>query len=792
MHEPSTLRELTVLTGRWSWWLPASVFLFFAVILIWLGIASVRTESRQLTLETRLTAEQLRLRTEDWIHARTAVVEHTRTLWVHEFRQDPEAFRAFATRMVELYQGFQALNWISADWVIEIVVPEESNRPALHADLHDHPSPGVPQALTTAKTEDVIAATGKIDLLQGGTGLTTYRAVRTDDGTLLGFVNGVFRLDTLIDTIAADEALRQRFQVALLDHTGHLAITQTGAGEPDAWSRAIDTPVQIADRRWTMRVAPSSQRIVGGRATRAAVLAGIGLLLAAVLSLAVRGLVQRQQLLEESEAKYRLLVENQRDMVVKVSADGRFLFASPSYCDTFGIAESELLGREYMPLVHPDDREATARAVASLQYPPHTIDIEQRALTRNGWRWLAWVDTALVDDAGNVTEIIGVGRDVTTRKRLEEQLRQSQKLQAIGQLAGGIAHDFNNILQTIVTNLEFALDELPTEHPVRTDLLEARTSADRAATLVRQLLTFSRQEPITPDDLDLDDVVRETLSMLRRLLGQRITVQFVPASNGTLVRCDSRQVEQILMNLCVNARDAGCSTITITTDVRVLTEEDCASLPWARPGQFVRLTISDDGHGMSRDVLDKVFEPFFTTKEVGEGTGLGLSTVYGIVEQHGGLIQVSSEAGAGALFDVYFPTVEPAGGVPSPADPERSSASPGATILVVEDDAQLRTANKRVLERSGYHVVTASDGLEAVRLATTHSTTLELAILDLHMPGLDGVAACEEIRSAAPTIRVLFCSGIAGPVTAAGELPTLSKPFTHQQLLEAVHQALTT
>jgi PAS domain S-box-containing protein len=458
----------------------------------------------------------------------------------------------------------------------------------------------------------------------------------------------------------------------------------------------------------------------------------------------------------------------------------------------FGVSEPDLLGTEYMPLVHPDDREATARAVVELADPPHTVYVEQRALTRHGWRWIAWVDTAVLDDAGQISAIIGVGRDVTDRKRLEEQLRQSQKMQAIGQLAGGIAHDFNNILQTIVTNLEFVLDELPTDSPIRGDLLEARASAGRAATLVRQLLTFSRQEPSTPVELDLDATVTEALSMLRRLIGQQIALQFDPGSQGTTTRADPRQVEQVLMNLCVNARDARSNRITLTTDVATFSEADCSSRPWARPGRFVRLSVADDGHGMDQTVLDKLFEPFFTTKDVGEGTGLGLATVYGIVEQHDGLIHVTSEPGAGSLFDIYLPAVET---TRSSAPSRASAAAAGVaqeTILVADDDAQVRTATQRILQRAGYRVVTARDGLEAVRLATTTDDTLTLAILDLYMPGLSGPEALDQIRELTPSIRVLFSSGgtIEPSVSPPDGLPIVTKPYTHQELLDAVRSAL--
>ncbi|MDX9973141.1 MAG: transporter substrate-binding domain-containing protein, partial [FCB group bacterium] len=346
------------------------------------------------------------------------------------------------------------------------------------------------------------------------------------------------------------------------------------------------------------------------------------------------------------------------------------------------------------------------------------------------------------------------------RHRAEEQLRQAQKMEAVGQLAGGVAHDFNNLLQVINGFTEVALEELAGESPVRDLLKEVAKAGDRSARLVRQLLTFSRRQVMRPENLDIDEVVASVLKMLARVLGEHIVIRFAPGGEGKYVCADRGQMEQVLTNLSVNARDAmpEGGILSIETEEVKLDEEFCDSRSWAAPGRFVMLCVSDSGCGIDPGIIKRIFDPFFTTKEVGRGTGLGLATVYGIVRQHGGLIDVSSEPGKGTTFKIYLPKVS--AGPEEVQKPELGQDNGGTeVILLAEDEDMVREVTRLVLEKAGYRVICARDGEEAVAMAEERGFEIALALLDVVMPGLGGRAVYERLKGRFPQMRFLFTSG---------------------------------
>jgi PAS domain S-box-containing protein len=509
-------------------------------------------------------------------------------------------------------------------------------------------------------------------------------------------------------------------------------------------------------------------------------------------------LLRRQEALEESRARYQLLVENLTDLVVKVDPQGRLLFVSPSYCEVFGKTEDELLGQEFPPLVHEADRAATPEAMKALHRPPHRAYMEQRAMTRDGWRWYAWADTAVLDDAGEVVAIVGVGRDITRRKELEEQLLQSQKLQAIGQLAGGIAHDFNNILQAMQGYVEFLLEDLADRPDVHDDLTSIGRSIDRARDLTRQLLAFGRQQVLAPAVHDLGAIVEDLLPLVQRLLGEGIELRFDRVADPVPVHADRGQLEQVLLNLCVNARDAMGDTgvIAIVAGRRPIDGPGDGEQARLEPGTYAVLDVADSGAGIAPELLGRIFEPFFTTKDVGAGTGLGLATVYGIVRQHGGVVTVDSEVGRGSRFRVVLPLAE--GDVTGPPEEEIPEVLGGhETVLVVEDEIPVRDLTVRVLERAGYRVLTASDGQDAV-MRHTVEPRIDLIVMDVIMPRMGGREAARQIRLREPAARILFVSGFAqresGRPGARAAWPReadfLLKPFDATTLLARVRAVL--
>jgi len=761
-----------------------------AILLLWRE--ADQAEQRRRFMETRITAAQIGLRLEAWIDARTSLITF---LADNHFAGLPDVateFPADARRLVNLYPGVQALNFIDRDWVIRIVVPETSNAPALGQDLHRHPSPGVVEALAQAELTGSIARTPVVDLLQGGRGVATYVTLRGTDQQPLGFLNAVFRLDTLLDICIAEPELRERFDFCLIAENDIVAISYPDSLDRSSLVDPASFPVRVVDRPWLLTVAPRPGTASLDRDWAGRVLAAAGLILVAGTVLLLHVLLRRQWALHDSRAEYQLLVENQNELIVKIDTAGRFLYASPSYCETFGKTEAELLGREITSLADPDHPAAAAETLRSMIRPPHRVEIEQHAWTRDGWRWLAWSGAPVLDRNGDVESVVAVGRDVTRHKELEEQLRQSQKMQAIGQLAGGIAHDFNNILQVMRGHLELLFDELRPEGQVRQDLEAVQRSAVRATELTKQVLAFSRQQMLNPVVVDLDEVVVEMLPLLRRLLREAIDLEHRPAGRRLLVRADRGQLEQVLMNLCVNARDAIADTgvITVSTSVRQLGPADCRDHLGLQPGSYVSLEVADTGRGIPAHLHERIYEPFFTTKAVGTGTGLGLATVYGIVRQHGGLVELASEPGHGARFTILLPE---ATGEPTAAIGGTEPLAPGGpeTILVAEDDATVRDLAVRVLEQAGYRVLTASDGQEAIDRHAAAQPAVDLTLLDIVMPHVGGREAATRIRERDPHARLLFVSGYAAQESyPAPDADHLMKPYDAGALLSRVREML--
>jgi len=540
-------------------WLPVICFCISAVVLFGLWWSFHNSESQQVQISTEVTAEHVELRFESRIETRLDLVEHVGRAYGERSSEAPEVFRELAGRYVAVTPGFQAVNWIGPDWVIRIIVPEVSNRPALGRDLHDHPSEGVVDALSRAESSGEIRRTPIIDLLQGGTGFATYLPVFDAEGRIRGYVNGVFRNDTLVESCLIEENLWARFRFALIEPSGRVAYAHDATDPVTSWPYLVRRSVKVLDRPWTLAIVPNAEVLETGRTYADEVLFSVGILLSLLFATTLQILLQRQRALRLSEERFRLLVENQTDLVSKVDMKGRLLFVSPSYCETFGKTEDELLGNSFMPLVHEEDRERTARAMEGLKDPPYSIYVEQRALTENGWRWLAWADTAVLDKDDEVIAVICVGRDITERKRLEEQLLQSQKMEAIGQLAGGVAHDFNNILQAIRGHLDLADRKPAGTHLIAQELGEIGGGIERAADLTRQLLAFGRRQVMQQRFLDLRQVASKAVILLQRVIGEHVTLELRLSSTACVTQADPRQIEQILINLCVNASrcDAG-------------------------------------------------------------------------------------------------------------------------------------------------------------------------------------------------------------------------------------------
>jgi signal transduction histidine kinase/ActR/RegA family two-component response regulator len=405
--------------------------------------------------------------------------------------------------------------------------------------------------------------------------------------------------------------------------------------------------------------------------------------------------------------------------------------------------------------------------------------------------------TPLRDGDGTITHFISTGRDITERRKLESELRQAQKMDAIGRLAGGVAHDFNNLLLVISAYAELMLDSLAEAHPLRRNVSEIMTASRRAADLTRQLLAFGRKQMQALQVLDLNTVIGEITSMLPRLIGEDIELLFTPGQDLGKVKADPVQIEQVVMNLAANARDAmpEGGTLTIETATVQVDESYVQRHSIVPQGDYVLLTVADSGQGIAAEHLPHIFEPFYTTKEEGKGTGLGLATVYGIVKQNGGFVWVYSESGLGTTFKIYLPQVHSVTSAVRIAKPVEISPRGCETLLLVEDEASVRTASQQFLTRSGYNVLEARDGEDALHASRRHHGPIHLMITDVVMPRMGGPKLAERLADERPDMKVLFVSGYAeNTVLQHGKVGVttrfLQKPFSLKMLAKKVREVL--
>ena len=449
----------------------------------------------------------------------------------------------------------------------------------------------------------------------------------------------------------------------------------------------------------------------------------------------------------------------------------------------------------YEDVILPEDRELVRRQVAPALEAGTPFELEYRIRSKDGQLKWAWERGRGVKNGdGPVQHIEGFILDVTGRKQLEQQFLQVQKMETVGRLAGGIAHDFNNLLTAISGNLAFAMQELGQPDVLREDLQQAIDAAGRAANLTRQLLAFSRKQIIQPRLLDLNELVLEMDRMLRRLIGENIELVVIPADNLPQVRADPAQIEQVLINLAVNSRDAMPSGGRLTIETgRARLEGEAAAELGVSPGEYVSLSVCDNGVGMSEEVKHHIFEPFFTTKGVGQGSGMGLATVYGIVKQHSGGISFRSELNAGTCFSVFLPAWQVA--QPETATPRQSESLPGGSesVLLVEDEPLVRALAARILRGVGYQVHEAANAVEALRLASSLERPVDLLLTDIVMPKVGGRELAAILRAKQPELKVLYVSGyseIAPDVSVSGRSAFLGKPFTKAALARKVRELL--
>jgi two-component system, cell cycle sensor histidine kinase and response regulator CckA len=507
---------------------------------------------------------------------------------------------------------------------------------------------------------------------------------------------------------------------------------------------------------------------------------------------------QLRQEFGRREELFRLISENAADMIAVVSVDGQRLYNSPSYQRVLGYSSEELKSTSSFEQIHPDDRQRVREAAREARVSGVARSIEYRMQHKDGtWRVLESTANTVRNHKGEIEKLIIVNRDVTDRKALEEQFRQSQKMEAVGRLSGGVAHDFNNLLGVIVGYAEFLQESLAPEDRLRGSVDEILEAGKRAAALTRQLLAFSRQQVLDPKVLDLNGVLSDMDKMLRRLIGEDIDLSTVFGPDLGRLKADQGQLEQVLLNLVVNARDAmpQGGKLRIETRNMVMDEAFVRRYPYpVQSGPYVCLTVTDSGTGMDAETKARAFEPFFTTKEKGKGTGLGLSTVYGVVKQSGGYIDISSSPGAGTTVTIYLPRVDEAIQAQATSGAARSFTGK-ETILLAEDEPSLRALTRTTLELCGYKVLEAENGVDALEVSDRSERGIDLLLTDMVMPVMGGRALAEELTRRRPDIRVVYMSGYTGQaVGSQGPVDPgsifLLKPFTRELLTSKIREAL--
>jgi PAS domain S-box-containing protein len=509
--------------------------------------------------------------------------------------------------------------------------------------------------------------------------------------------------------------------------------------------------------------------------------------------------IHNARLYEEMKRAHQfleLVAANSADIIVRMDGRGRIIYASPGSETLLGVPMDQVVGRPASDFLHGGEavaREFMRRVVRENQ----VRDLETVMVVAEGRLADTRHSLAAVRDAsGSVVEIIDIIRDITEAKRLENQLQQAQKMEAVGQLAGGIAHDFNNLLTIVTGRSELLLHRLRADDPIRPDLALIKSTGERAAALTGQLLAFSRRQVLQPRVLGLNTVVENVAPMLRRLIGEHINLVTVLAPDLHLVKADAAQLDQVIVNLAVNGRDAmqGGGRLTLETSNFVVDETFVARHPGSRPGPYVALTVTDTGAGMDAAVQARIFEPFFTTKEAGRGTGLGLAMVYGIVKQHEGYIAVESEPGRGSRFQILLPQVDNAV-VDFTDTVAPASARASATVLLVEDEEGVRAVATEMLAAAGCRVLEAASPGEALRVFRSMSSQIDLLLTDVVMPEMSGRELANRLLLLKPDLKVLFMSGYTDDAIAhhgvlAAATTLITKPFSGPALRAAVAQAL--
>ncbi len=784
MRKPGIFRAVFV---------PAAVFLVLAGAFLGLWWSISTRDRAILRRQTRVTAEQAAARLEDALALRLALVDQIRHEWLASPFETRAAFTRRSLALQREFPGYLAVNWIDPDGIIRWAVPREPNRAAENRDLHQHPfaAPFFIAAEHTGRTQ----VTPPIELYQGGTGLAAYFPIIAADGTHLGYLNAVFRLAPLIRSTLREEILGN---YAVLVAAGDRIAFSSGDAEGRLSSLGAAASFRVGGQPWELRLVPGPRLLRQERPLLATALLLLGIALAGSSAWLARLALLRHAALEASERKFRDLFESISDLVFFLDASGVLLDINESGARLLGAASrDEIVGRNLVREIFPDPGQRRALA-ARLAREGMVRGLEVQVRSLDGRPILArFFGSVIRDPDGRVTGYRGIVRDITEHKLLEERMARMERMEGLSSLAGGVAHDFNNILATIQHRTSLlALRSDSKELREHVDAIEA--SVRMAASLTAQLLTFARGDVRREGSSDLNGVVRSTLEILGGTVPAGISIETeledgLPPVVGTEV-----QLQQVVLNLCLNARDAmqAGGRLRIRTALVMEAGPAPAGEESSTVGPWARLEVQDEGTGMDPATRERAFDPFFTTKGPGEGTGLGLAVVYGTVTGLGGHVDLDSEPGRGTTITIHLPVAPPP---PTPSGGQPVSAGPavgtGRTVLVVDDDGAVRASLTMVLEELGYTAAEADSGEEALRILGESRHRIGAVILDMTMPGLDGVETFAGLRRIDPGLPIIVSTGYsrsagAASLVEAGAVCVLHKPYRIRDLLAALREAL--
>lgn len=767
----------------------AFVVMIFISGLIWWQADNIK--HNQLHTETEVTGEQVKVRLESWINHRTDIVKRMAQDW-HNNNIDSAIFSQKALEFMSWLPGLQALNWIDTTWTIKIVTPLKGNEPALGKNLRYHPDIGVKIALAKAEKTKSISRTPIIELLQGGKGFATYWPLLDNNNQTIGFINGVFKDDKLIESCLSEPILRKRFDIRFIE--GDEEIYANHAHIRDTLNDFTNTfSVNVVDKSWDMLISPTDEYIRSTLGVMNKWILIIAWFFSGCFCWFWRLSLIHQKEIISSESRFRTVIEQSGDAFFLIDINGKIIDVNEQAGVELGYTTEELLNTPFYDIDPNTSKDSFLVLVKDLE-TQKSIRTETVLKQSKGSVFPVELRFGLLN-IQNARFIVCLCRDLTEPKRLQELEFRAQRLETAGQVAGQVAHDFNNLLAPLIAYPDFIRDTLTEDHPANTYIDDLEQSAKQIAEINQQLLTLGRRGHYNIEVFNINTVIIQVIRHLEREIGVgNPNIKTELDTEVLNIKGGFSQVTRIILNLIHNAVDATGldGTINIKTENYYL-ERELAEYFKVPKGEYVKLTISDNGHGIPDDILPNIFEPFMTTKKEDKkrGTGLGLSVVQAVVRDHQGFVDVKSEVGEGTSFYVYFPVSREEIKIDTLSKVETGSE----TILIVDDDRVIRDVTSRMLKQLGYTILCASTGEEALEILKKQRA--DLLILDMIIPnGIDGTETYERALKINPEQKAVIVSGYAESnrvkqALSSGVSSFIKKPFTTTSLSTAIRDALT-